>query len=130
MNVWLTSTLTSLTSQILLSNYLYTLTVILLKLLSCWICQYENNEKFHLQLLLRFIRASECILLQEASLMRFWFLFIPKRTINNPICCDLTMLDWPIVKVIFRLLTGSKIKNYKLDTIQFPLFILEDPVIV
>ena len=32
-------------------------------------------------------------------------------------------------KVIFRLLTGSNIKKYKLDTIQFTVFILEDPVI-
>ena len=34
------------------------------------------------------------------------------------------------IKVIFRLLTGSSIKKYKLDTIQFTIFILEDPVIV
>ena len=33
-------------------------------------------------------------------------------------------------KVIFRLLTGSNIKKYKLDTIQFTIVILEDPVTI
>ena len=33
-------------------------------------------------------------------------------------------------KVIFRLKTRSNIKKYKLDNIQFTIFILEDPVIV
>ena len=34
------------------------------------------------------------------------------------------------IKVIFRVEIGSNIEKYKLDTIQFTIFILEDPVIV
>ena len=65
-------------------------------------------------------------LIQQESAVKLYFI--------DPIIIDnydkKLPLQIPVIKVIFRLLTGSDIKNYKLDTIQFTIFILEDPLIV